>query len=402
MSAGNTVSITAHTINNTVVGADGQPVHAVIGLGQNGSGQAVSGSGNTTVGSVSGSNGGVAGVALGSAPGAVGGGSLSPAQGRGSAGNGSVPTPSSAGASSSASSSAPAASSLAVPQVVSTLVGPNATIALPQSGLYSVNTSPSSRYLVETNPRFTQYNNFISSDYLLGQLGYAPDAMLKRLGDGFYEEQQVLDQITDLTGRRYLTSDTDTLAQYRTLMNNAVTMDQQFGLTVGVALTAAQMASLTQDMVWLVSVTVDGQQVLEPVVYLSAADAKSLAAHGATIAGTNVILNASGDITNNGTISASQNAQLTAANLLNSGSISAGNNLSINAAQNILNGGTIQAGGNVSLVAGNDVLSGVSVAQSLGAVNLTGLNASVSTVAMTSIQAASRPVATWRSVPGAI
>jgi filamentous haemagglutinin family N-terminal domain len=386
MSAGNTVSITAHTINNTVVGADGQPVHAVIGLGQNGSGQAVSGSGNTTVGSVSGSNGGVAGVALGSAPGAVGGGSLSPAQGRGGASNGSVPTTSSTGASSGAPGSAPAAGSPAAPQVVSTLVGPNATIALPQSGLYTVNTSPSSPYLVETNLRFTQYNNFISSDYLLGQLGYAPDAMLKRLGDGFYEQQQVLDQITDLTGRRYLTSDTDALAQYRTLMNNAVTMDQQFGLTVGVALTAAQMASLTRDMVWLVSVTVDGQQVLEPVVYLSAADAKSMAAHGATIAGTNVILTASGDITNNGTISASQNAQLTAANLLNSGSITAGNNLSINAAQNILNGGTIQTGGNVSLVAGNDVLSGVNVAQSLGSVNLTGLNAPVGTVALTSIQ----------------
>ena len=111
--------------------------------------------------------------------------------------------------------------------------GPSATIALPQSGLYTVNTSPSSPYLVETNPRFTQYNNFITSDYLLSQLGYAPDAMLKRLGDGFYEEQQVLDQITDLTGRRFLTNESDALDQYRTRMSNAVTMDQQFGFSRG-------------------------------------------------------------------------------------------------------------------------------------------------------------------------
>ena len=157
-------------------------------------------------------------------------------------------------------------------------------------------------------------SDFISSNHLQQQLGLNPATTEQRLGDGFYEQQQVLAQITDLTGRRYLADDSDALDQYRDLMNNATHVAKQFDLSVGVALTPEQMASLTQDIVWLVNVTVDGHQVLEPVVYLSASDAKNLAANGATIAGKNVILTASGDITNNGTIAASQNAQLTASN----------------------------------------------------------------------------------------
>lgn len=348
MSAGNTVSITAQTISNTAVGANGQPVQAAIGLGSNGAGQAVSGNAATAVGNASGNGGSIAAITVGQAT---------------DAGH----------------------TALAPPQVVSTLVGPNATINLPQTGLYTVNVQPGSQFLVETNPQFTQYSKFISSNYLLQQLGLNPATTEQRLGDGFYEQQQVLDQITDLTGRRYLADDTDALDQYRDLMNNAVGVAQSFNLSVGVALTPAQMANLTQDIVWLVNVTVDGHQVLEPVVYLSAADAKRLAATGATIAGKNVILTASGDLTNNGTIAASQNAQLTASNLLNSGTISAGNNLSLTAAQNILNGGTLHAGGNVSLVAGNDVLSGVRVAQSLGGVALPGLGTAMGPVALTSL-----------------
>jgi|GEM_PF-420139 len=395
MTAGNTVSITAQTINNTVVNAGGQPVQAAIGLGSNSGAQTVGGSGAGTVATASGTGGSAGSVAVGSAPGQASGGSLGLATARtidGAPAQGTTSTPNLGPAAASAPAAghtAPAASggatSPAAPQVVATLVGPNANVRLPQTGLYTINVQPGSQFLVETNPQFTQYSNFISSNYLLQQLGLNPALTEQRLGDGFYEQQQVLDQITSLTGRRYLTDNTDALDQYRDLMNNATQVAKQFDLSVGVALTPEQMASLTQDIVWLVNVTVDGHQVLEPVVYLSAADAKNLAASGATIAGKNVILTASGDITNNGRIAASQNAQLTASNLLNGGTISAGNDLSINAAQNILNGGTLQAGGNVGLVAGNDVLSGVSVAQSLGAVDLAGLGSSMGPVALTNL-----------------
>jgi filamentous hemagglutinin len=349
MSAGNTVSITAQTIDNTAVGANGQPVQNAISLGSNSAGQTVSGGAATTVGAANGNGGDIKSVAISGAPGQA---------------------------------SKPNNNSLAAPQVVSTLVGPDATVRLPQTGLYSLNVQPGSEFLIETNPQFTRYSTFISSDYMLQKLGLDPHQTEQRLGDGFYEQQRVLDQITDLTGRRYLADDTDALDQYRDLMNNAVQVAQQFNLSVGVALTPEQMANLTQDIVWLVNVNVDGHQVLEPVVYLSTADAKNLAASGATIAGKNVALNASGDVTNNGSIAARQNAQLTASNLLNSGTITAGNDLSLTTAQNILNGGTIKAGGNVSVIAGGDVLSGVSVAQSLGAVALPGFSTSIGPVAL--------------------
>lgn len=386
MSAGNTVSITAHTIDNSVVGADGQPVRNAIGLGQNSGGQSVGGSGVGAVGNVSGNTGGVAGTALGNAPGTSSGGSLSVVQGRSGVGIGDAPTGSTSNTHTTANATTPTGTGTAVPQVVSTLSGPNPGIALPKSGLYTVQTNPSSPYLVETDPRFAQYTQFISSNYMMDKLGFDPSNIRKRLGDGFYEQRSVLDQITSLTGRRFLSDNLDALAQYRSLMDAGVQAASTFQLSVGVALTPEQMASLTQDIVWMVNATVDGQQVLVPVVYLSEAHAREMAANGATIAGKNVILTASGDITNNGTIKASDSAQLTASNLLNSGTLSAGNNLSINAAQNILNGGTINAGGNVSLVAGNDVRSGFDTALALGAVNLTNFGAPVSTVALGSPQ----------------
>jgi filamentous hemagglutinin len=386
MSAGQTVSITAHTIDNSNVGADGQPVRNAIGLGQNVGGQAVGGNGPGTVGQVGSGSGSAGNVTLGDGPQATSGGSLGIAQGRGGVDGGNVPQRGSASGAGTAQQGSPSGTDTAPPQVVSWLGGPNPTVSLPQSGLYTVHSEPGSRYLVETDPRFTSYTQFTSSDYMMQKLGFDPSGIRKRLGDGFYEQRSVLDQITALTGRRFLDDNTDAMSQYRSLMDAGVQVAQQYQLSVGVALTPAQVASLTQDIVWMVNATVDGQQVLVPVVYLSAEHARELAAGGATIAGKNVILTADGDITNRGTIAASQNAQLTAANLLNSGSIQAGGNLSVNAAQDILNGGTLKAGGNVSLVAGNDVRSGFNVAQELGAINLGNPGAPVSTVALQGLQ----------------
>lgn len=55
---------------------------------------------------------------------------------------------------------------------------------------------PGRRYLIETDPRFVNYDNFISSDFLLDKLGVDPEWTQTRLGDGFYEQRLVLDQIT--------------------------------------------------------------------------------------------------------------------------------------------------------------------------------------------------------------
>jgi len=234
--------------------------------------------------------------------------------------------------------------------------------------VYTTHPGSASPYLIETDPRFASQAGFLGSDYLMDRLGFNGESTVKRLGDGFYEQRMVLDQITSLTGRRYLTDNTDAVAQYRALMDAGVSASGEFQLSVGIALTASQMASLTQDIVWMVSQEVNGEKVLVPVVYLSAAHAQEVAQNGAILSGKTVILDASGTLTNTGTIAASENASLKAGTLLNGGNLSAGGNLSVTAAQDILNAGSIK-GGNVSLTAGNDILSGADI----GRVDLGGL-----------------------------
>lgn len=95
----------------------------------------------------------------------------------------------------------------------------------------------------------------------------------KRYGDGFEEQQLVDDQLLALTGRRYLDGYSDTQDEYAALMTAGVAFAQQYQLTPGVALTAAQMARLTTNIVWLTPETVtlpDGTttQALVPEVYL--------------------------------------------------------------------------------------------------------------------------------------
>ena len=258
-------------------------------------------------------------------------------------------------------------------QTIGDSANPLGPIQLPSNGLYTIHTGSGSPYLIETDPRFASYSGFLGSDYLLNQLGLGGDATLKRLGDAFYETQLVMDQITSLTGQRYLNNDTDALDQYKALMDAGAQEAQQFNLTVGVALTPDQMAGLTQDMVWLVNETVDGEQVLVPVVYLSQNTANNVAS-GAVIQGSSVTLHAGNQLTNTGTLQSANDASIQAGNLLNAGTLSAGGNLSVQAAQDLLNVGTIQ-GGNVALVAGNNLTSSATTGNvTLGTVNLSGLN----------------------------
>jgi filamentous hemagglutinin len=73
----------------------------------------------------------------------------------------------------------------------------------PSASLFNVNPN-GGHYLVETDPRFTDHKTWLSSDHLLGQMGYSPDTVQKRLGDGYYEQKLVREQIGQLTGRRFL------------------------------------------------------------------------------------------------------------------------------------------------------------------------------------------------------
>ncbi|WP_309545060.1 hemagglutinin repeat-containing protein, partial [Xanthomonas arboricola] len=235
-----------------------------------------------------------------------------------------------------------------------------------------VSNGPGRRYLIETDPRFVNYDNFISSDFLLDKLGVDPEWTQTRLGDGFYEQRLVLDQITQLTGRRYLGNYADGVAQYRALLESGVAAAGQLQLSMGVGLTAAQAAALTQDIVWMVEQDYQGQKVLVPVVYL-ASNSLQLRGNGALIAGGNVELNATNAMSNQGVI-AGADVSVTAGNLLNQGRISGTGSVALEARNDLLNQGQIQ-GRDVALVAGNNLVSEASKAIN-GVGILSGISAS--------------------------
>ncbi len=238
-----------------------------------------------------------------------------------------------------------------------------ATINVPASGLYSIHNQPGQQYLVVTDPRFTSYQNFISSDYMLSRLALDPNLIQKRLGDGFYEQQLVTDQITQLTGRRFLGQYANAEEQFKALMDSGIATAKSFNLIPGVELTAAQVAALTSDIVWMVEETVklpDGgtTKVLAPQIYLSQLHGGDIQSGGAVIAAKSIDLKSGGTLANSGTIRSDDATTLVANDILNQGgTISSGGTVNLQAVNDIVNlSGTI-AGNNGSLAAGRDIVN---------------------------------------------
>ena len=193
-----------------------------------------------------------------------------------------------------------------------TTVKPNGAVRAPNSQLFVLNRSPRGP-LVETDPAFTGYRNFISSSHFLSQLAMDPERNLKLYGDGFAEQRLIDDQILALTGRRFLSGYSSTEEEFAALMDAGVMYAQQYQLTPGVALSAEQMALLTTDIVWLEAQAVtlpDGSivQALVPTVYLRRPMAGDLTPTGALISGSNVTLRSPGDLANTGTVFANGDA----------------------------------------------------------------------------------------------
>ncbi|NMX30527.1 hemagglutinin, partial [Pseudomonas sp. WS 5406] len=194
----------------------------------------------------------------------------------------------------------------------------------------------SHKYLIETNPALTDLKQFMSSDYLLGKLGYNPDASWKRLGDGLYEQRLIREAVVARTGQRYINGLASDDALFRYLMDNAISYKDSLNLQLGVSLTAEQVAALTHDIVWMEEAEVNGQKVLTPVLYLAQADNR-LAPNGALIQGQDVSLVTGGDLHNSGTLRATNNLSMVAGNIDNSGLMQAGNRLEMLATDSIRN-----------------------------------------------------------------
>ncbi|PIT46040.1 hypothetical protein BHC51_07285 [Snodgrassella alvi] len=216
------------------------------------------------------------------------------------------------------------------------------SIRLPNNSQYHINPN-NNGYLVETDPAFTNHKKWLGSDYMLSALGQDPNKMQKRLGDGYYEQRLINEQIANLTGFRRLDGYQNDEEQYKALMNAGVTYAQQYNLTPGIALSAEQMAQLTSDIVWLVNQTItlaDGSQqtVLVPKVYLIAR-ASDVNSAGSLISARNIDLQTSGNIDNQGSIAGRNILNLGAQNITNSGTLSA-NKMALKADNSVnFNGG---------------------------------------------------------------
>ncbi|WP_296592158.1 hemagglutinin repeat-containing protein [Methylophaga sp.] len=236
----------------------------------------------------------------------------------------------------------------------------SAALPIVTSNLFQPTPDVAADYLIETNPRFANYRSWLSSDYMLQQLTFDPATTQKRLGDGFYEQRLVREQIAQLTGRRFLDGHATDEAQYQALMTSALTQVSDLQLIPGVALSAEQMAQLTSDIVWLVEQTVtlpDGTvtQALVPQVYIRP-QTEDMQPTTGLMAGKTVTMNLTADVTNEGTIAGRDIVELNADNINNLGGQIVADSTLLKAKDDINNmGGQVRAGDAMLLEAGNDI-----------------------------------------------
>lgn len=236
-------------------------------------------------------------------------------------------------------------------------------LSLPTEALYQIHPDITANALIETDSAFTNRKNFLSSQYMLDALANDPERRLKRLGDGFYEQQLINEQIVSATGKQYLEGYTDNEAEYKALLEAGIAFGKAFKLAPGIALSKEQMEAITTDMVWLETktVVVDGkaQQVLYPKVYLAKQPAKSIDAMGGIISGKAIVSNTNADILNQGIMTA-DTIVLGAHDVQNTGRID-GRKVNIKASQNVINTGNIHGDKQVTINAGRDINVGAHV-----------------------------------------
>lgn len=236
-------------------------------------------------------------------------------------------------------------------------------LSLPTEALYQIHPDITANALIETDSAFTNRKNFLSSQYMIDALANDPERRLKRLGDGFYEQQLINEQIVSATGKQYLEGYTDNEAEYKALLEAGIAFGKAFKLAPGIALSKKQMEAITTDMVWLETktVVVDGkvQQVLYPKVYLAKQPAKSVDAMGGIISGKAIVSHTNTDILNQGIMSA-DTIVLGAHDVQNTGRID-GRQVIIKASQDLINTGNIHGDKRVTINVGRDINVGTHV-----------------------------------------
>lgn len=249
----------------------------------------------------------------------------------------------------------------------------DSAINIPNSALYIINADDPNLPLIQTDPAFTNYKQWLGSDYMLKALQSDPNHIHKRLSDGYGEQTRIKDQYYLLTGRHINTDYRSNEEAYKALMDNGITAAKQFGYTLGTALTPDQMANLSTDIVWLVKESIthtikdkDGnrltktEEVLTPKLYLRSANiaAGTLTPDGrySAVSARNINMQLTDDLDNHGNIIAKDTAAITANNVNNTGTIY-GNFVAVTADNTITNHGTLHANSAMSLDAKNRIIN---------------------------------------------
>jgi len=220
--------------------------------------------------------------------------------------------------------------------------------------------NPNSTTVIETDPAFTNHRQWLSSAYLLAQLAVDPTTVQKRLGDGFYEQRLVREQVAQLTGRRFLEGYANDEEQYQALLNNAVSVASTLQLRPGVALSAEQVAALTSDIVWLVEKDItltngEHARALVPQLYARLREG-DINSNGALLSGREVNLTTAENLTNSGQITAEKNLALSGNNVRNMGGQISARTVAVSATNDIDNmGGQVQTQDALVLHAGRDI-----------------------------------------------
>ena len=217
---------------------------------------------------------------------------------------------------------------------------------LRRTALFVEQLAPDMPYLIETRPEFIQREKYLGSDYFLERMGMLnADQILKRLGDSYVETRLIRDQIFSLTGYRFLGGVRDDRAQMQALYDNAIDAHQSLNLTIGVALSPSQIASLGNDISWLERHTIQGHEVLVPRLYPAASTLAGLDLSSARIAGSETVIK-SAYLVNSGTIVGSNAAN----SMLNTGMVRGTAGLFVETTSDLLNeGGSLQSEGGLNV-----------------------------------------------------
>ena len=230
---------------------------------------------------------------------------------------------------------------------------------IPNTSIYKINKETTATYLIETDPAFTDRKKFLSSDYMYEQMKWDPDKTMKRLGDGFYEQELVRQQIMSLRGTRYLPGYTGDEEEYKALMESGAAFARKYDLKPGIELTKEQMAALTGDIVWLVreKVILPGgktEYVLVPRVYLKAGSRKELRPDGSLISASRIVMDLKQDLENSGTMQGKDGISVKAGTINGHGNFTGGH-IALDTQKDMALHGILAAEKSVKLASGGNI-----------------------------------------------